>query len=245
MELVISHLPGAFLRRGIYPEPEGSALPLRACKMHPPAAQALVALDLGTSGLLRFSDIFRGAMASLEAIRIKRGVQQPAYSHHNYGGAFDLDVERSLKATGMTYDKLLGKCASFGWFCHRRDRERGREDWHFNFLGPNPAKHLDLTSSSWLRKSSWAAPAESRIMELYAPEFVLSPKDIQQALYEVRLYCGETDGNIGPLTTQAILAFQRTWSLQDDGVAGPRTQRVLAYVTAREVTVALPGMGVG
>lgn len=51
-------------------------------------------------------------------------------------------------------------------------------------------------------------------------------------LAELKLYGGAVDGDHGPLTKQAVKAFQRAWLLGVDGRAGAMTQRTLAYVTA-------------
>lgn len=50
---------------------------------------------------------------------------------------------------------------------------------------------------------------------------------LQVALYRYGLYKGEIDGIPGPMTKQAIVAFQRSAKLEPDGVAGKRTRAAL------------------
>jgi N-acetylmuramoyl-L-alanine amidase len=80
--------------------------------------------------------------------------------------------------------------------------------------------------------NTWAWPVESRIVELYGEAFKLTDLEVQQELAALRFYTGDLDGALGPLAREAIGAFQRAWGLPDDGVAGPRTRRVLAVITA-------------
>lgn len=51
----------------------------------------------------------------------------------------------------------------------------------------------------------------------------MTNKDIQKALRGLGLYWGKIDGDIGPKSKQAIIAFQRLNSLTTDGIAGPKT----------------------
>lgn len=52
---------------------------------------------------------------------------------------------------------------------------------------------------------------------------------LQAALKTKGLYSGYVDGIRGPLTRQAVLAFQRRRGLSADGIAGPRTRRALGW----------------
>ncbi len=52
-------------------------------------------------------------------------------------------------------------------------------------------------------------------------------KDIQIALRNAGFYNGEIDGDIGPMTEQAIRQFQRMHNLSVDGKVGPKTWSVL------------------
>ena len=48
------------------------------------------------------------------------------------------------------------------------------------------------------------------------------------------------ESELGPLSVQAIKAFQRTWELPIVGTAGPNTQRLLAFVSCQREIVTLP-----
>jgi transglycosylase-like protein with SLT domain/putative peptidoglycan binding protein len=50
---------------------------------------------------------------------------------------------------------------------------------------------------------------------------------LQVALYRYGCYTGQIDGVHGPVTTQAIVSFQRKAGLEADGVAGKRTRAAL------------------
>jgi hypothetical protein len=235
MTLNLVRLPEVFRRRGIY-GPAKDQLPERAMFLHPEAAASLARIEEMHPAGLVLSDVYRSAEASLAAVRAGRGAQAPGFSAHNYGLAVDLDVGRVLQRglVAVDYQGLLDFMASHGWHCHRRDGRRGHEDWHFNFLGAGAAAHLARTSPSILRRGTWSRAAESRIVELYGAQLALSGVEVQAALKALGFYRGALDGALGPLSREAVAAFQRAWGVKEDG-AGPRTQRTLAYVAARPV----------
>lgn len=201
-------------------------VPLRALFLHPDAAQSQAALESVSGGLV-YTDIFRSADASLAAIAKKRGVQRPAYSAHNYGLAFDLDVPATLHKLDIAYVELTDLLQRYGWYCHRRDgNPTESESWHFNYLGENSAKYL--IAATIAKHETWARPVEMRIMEFYGASFMLSTEDEQTALARLRLYSGEIDGLPGPLTREAIRTFQRAWNVDVTAI-----QRTLAYVSAQ------------
>jgi hypothetical protein len=209
--------------RGIY----GGRMPSRFLFLHPMAAAAFARLERVSGGLV-YSDMYRSPADSLEAMNRKRGVQPPGYSGHNFGLSVDVAVDETLRARGWTYAELLRQCATQGWYCHRRDGLRGLEDWHFNWFNGSGLASRYLAKS----KVSWAAPIEQLILDLFQAEFRLTALDIQKGLQKLKLYPGELDGILGPISRQAIRAFQRAWKLEESEEAGERTQRVLAVVTA-------------
>lgn len=207
--------------------------PTRARFLFPEAAQSLCGLEAASGGLV-YTDIFRSADASLAACHSKRGCQRPAFSAHNFGLAFDLEIPSTLRKLNLNYSDLTELLKRFGWFCHRRDRDpTAMESWHFNFLGDNEEEYLGLATKD---HATWSWPVEKRIQELYSDEFKLSAVQMQTELLSLHLYSGEIDGLMGPLTTQAIKAFQRAWQIEEWPIGpGGITQRTLAYVTSSTV----------
>jgi len=170
-------------------------------------------------GFAVVTDMFRSAESSLLAIKTKKGSLPPGFSAHGFGRAIDVDVDRSMKRaktkTKKAFDELM---ASFRWYCHRSDHERDREDWHFNYLITPPKGKFS------------GDDVEREILDAYRHELALNKTQVQEGLQELRFYGGAVDGKHGPLTKQAITLFQRAWGLPQDGIAGPRTQRTLAYI---------------
>lgn len=215
-------------------------VPKRARFLAPDAAQGLLRLEKDTGGYV-YTDIFRSADSSLAARRVKRGVQRPGYSPHNYGFAVDLDVYPILKKYGIHYGELLEVMKAHGWYCHRRDGlgPEEMEAWHFNYLGPDADKYLANVDID--RPVSWSNAAEARILERYASSFHLTTVEIQTALKDLKIYGGEADGDPNShLYREAVMVFQRAWDLEVDGDPGTVTQRTLALVTARQDVVTAP-----
>ncbi|MDP3767415.1 MAG: peptidoglycan-binding protein [Dehalococcoidia bacterium] len=234
MILYLANLPATL--RGPDDEAYRGMVPKRARFLHPDAARSLLGLEAATGGLV-YTDIFRSAEASLAARSSKRGVQPPGYSAHNYGLAVDLDVGAVLRSHRWRYPELVEAMGAHGWYCHRRDlSSTGAENWHFSFLG-DPAHDLVLADSH--DRSTWSQPVEARILSYYGADLVLDAEAVQEALAKLRLYSGEIDGKIGPLSREAICAFQRTWDLTPTGAADARTQRTLAYCAAEKKIVDL------
>jgi hypothetical protein len=197
--------------------------PKRALFMRPEAARALYLLETDTGGLV-YTDIYRSPQAIRDAYRAKLGTQPVAYSYHGYGGPVDLDTEASQEKLGTDYAGLIAAMEHRGFYCHRRDGVAGQgasESWHFNYLGDDAAKLLALTTSD---HSTWARPAEAMIQKWYGPELQLTDEQVAVLLPVAHA----TD----------VKDFQRQWDLAVDGIAGPKTQRVLAFVTANFVVQA-------
>jgi len=204
-------------------------VPARARFLQKGAADALLQLE-SDIGHLVYTDIFRSPEASLLAVRTRRGVQRPAYSGHNYGLSFDIATEDTLATLGMDYKNLSVAMEAHGFYCHRRDLSDGSESWHWNWLGDDASTCLkDVVPTD---HNTWKLAVEARIEQFYGHDFGLSPIEIQAGLAKLSLYHGAFDGKLGSLTSEAILAFQRSWGLTEDGIAGPITQRTLAYVSA-------------
>ncbi len=213
--------------------------PRWASFLAPDAAQSLIALEKDTGGLI-FTDIYRPPDISLNAMKTKQGVQPPGFSGHNFGLSMDLTVDEILQSKKWGYQKLLEVMEAHRWYCHRRDGAAGvgkSEYWHFNYL-PNAALRLNLADPK--KSSTWAAPVEAEIKDRYGKQFELTLIQTQEALRKLRLYSGEVDGEMGPITKRSIEQFQRSWGLSVDGLLGPRTLRTLAVVTAEKRVLSDP-----
>jgi len=232
MKLELRALPPTV--RGIYNTKAGpGTLPERFRYLWPPAADALLEMELDTGGLV-YSDILRSAEESLAAMQRKAGVQPPGFSGHNFGFSFDVAVDETMKLRGWDYNRLLTELEAHGWYGHRRDGARGygkSESWHFNYLGSGGGKYLVLA-----RPGAWAEPLEARVRDVYGAAFALTDSEVQACLKKLGMYAGDVDGVVGPLSKQAIGAFQRAWRLPE-GPADSRTRRVLAFVAAERVIV--------
>lgn len=212
---------------GIY-GPEKRTLPKRMRYLHPDAASSY-AENLHPH--VRVSDMYRSADSQLNARQTRRGSQKVGYSGHGYGFSIDLDVTRTMRALGMTQKAALdGWMEQRGWYCHRLDGMRVREDWHYNYFG---SEFSDFYKPHETRTSH---ALERKIQQYYGGDFELDSREIQIALAEIGLYKAAIDGIIGDISRTAITAFQRTWLLQADGIAGPITQRTLAFVTADTIS---------
>ncbi len=233
MELELVHLPQGRIR-GTYDVNKNNVsddyLPRRLRYLHPDAARSANEMKE-----IVWSDMFRSAEASLAAIaRGKRGVQPPAFSGHNFGFSGDVDIRRTLRENNWTYADLLNYMVHKGWYCYRRDGKRGREDWHFNHLGHGRYRREILEQIDprpWLGRRTWKLGAELMIQKQYGDSLTLSPLGVQDMLQRLRLYKGDLDGSIGPISQQAIKLFARTWKLKPKHI-NAKFQRVLAYVSA-------------
>lgn len=214
----------------------GNALPDRMRYLLPEAA-ASVERMAAEGRKVRASDVFRDATGSLVAKQANpNGAKAPAFSAHNFGLAMDID-HAVLRARwgGISKKELDALMDGYGWVCHRIDHQIDSECWHYNYLdlpdSPTGQRYRGLVTTSS------AGAVEQRIQDLYGASFVLSTADVQAALHEMHLYNGAIDGDVGPLTRQAISSFQRAWALPESGDATPATQRTIAYVSATKDVV--------
>lgn len=205
-------------------------MPKRMKYFHPSAASNFQSLVEAYPGIA-VSDGYRDPIASLVARQNKSGVQPPGYSAHNFGIAFDCDIEQTLKNLGVSYTELLGIFKSYGWTCHRSDGQRGKEDWHFNCLnmGDTPPKGAE-GPQLWMRQNY--------------PEFCRESDAtwddiewVQAMLAKLKLYHGEIDGQWGPLTRGSIKAFCNTYDLGPYISLNEKLIRTLAIATAEKELV--------
>jgi hypothetical protein len=231
LQLAAYRLPDTV--RGIY-GPNKDKLGRRQLLLAPHAAQDYMRAFANSGENLVASDMWRSADASLAAVTSGRGAQPPGYSGHNFGVSVDLAVDETMHRMELPYSALLQFMGDHGWFCFRRDGARGPEDWHFNYLNGSSTAELPT-----LRAGQWSRAAESAIQQRYRGMFSLDVLGVQSCLQKLRLYHGEIDGDLGPLTKQAVAAFARSWNCAAD-FANDRFQRTLAYLAADTVEAPLP-----
>ncbi|MBI3248707.1 MAG: peptidoglycan-binding protein [Deltaproteobacteria bacterium] len=65
---------------------------------------------------------------------------------------------------------------------------------------------------------------------------------LQERLKELGFDPGSADGEFGPGTEAAVMAFQRNAGLLPDGIVGPRTQAALALPAPDPLPSVIPGV---
>lgn len=231
VKLDLDTLPSRRIK-GIYGQSK-TLFPRRMARLHPSAARAFEQLDPE----IVYSDMWRSAQGSFDGRYPggrrwpRRGVARPAHSAHNYGLAVDVAVTLTLGALGMTKRELDEYMAGHGWWCHRIDHKRKSEEWHYNYLG---ADWGGLPAGE--KRTSHAI--ERKIKRLYGAAWDCSPQELQRRLRAQGLYFGVIDGKLGRFSKKAIKRFQSQWRLKVDGLAGPKTNRLLWYVTAERAALA-------
>lgn len=245
--VVLDPLDSVFHNRGYYGK-SGDLMPVRYRFLDPAAHDSLRDLEKAYPGVFYYTDVFRNASGSRgrrkknRERRIRAGKsaiyagKKPGFSAHSYGLSFDLDVDRSLRnLRTQLEDRELDKAdldavlKEYGWWCHRDgphggDHRRGAEDWHYNYFGDDPDRWL---SHSYQKTSGGV---EAKIQYLYGP-FTLDRQGVAEHLDRLgylRNWLTYDDDTV----KKAVADFQREWTLEPDGVAGPVTQRTLLYVGA-------------
>lgn len=183
------------------------------------------------------SDMYRTPMDSMLAVRKKRGALPPGYSGHNFGYSIDIDVDATIALLNAASPGLIKSKADLdqwmadrGWYCCRGDHKRGREDWHYNHL---PLETMDAKSQREIAQGKGSVAALERfIQHQFGNHFVTTPLQAQLCLHRLGLYHGAPDGIFGPLSTEALRTFQRTWALPENGKLDKRTMRTLAVASA-------------
>jgi hypothetical protein len=210
--------------------PAGDYFPASAALLHPDAADAYLAVESSTGKKLRVSDMFRTPESSLQAMQQKSGVQPPGFSGHNFGFSIDVAVDACLKSFAMNKVQFDQMMESHGWFCHRKDHQRGMEDWHFNHFGLGDAAKPYVEACRLSTVTS--AGVEAKIKAVYGRNFTLTIEELQAELAKLKMYGGTVDGDFGPRSQQAVLVFERAWKLPEDGSPDPKMMRTLATVAA-------------
>ena len=69
-------------------------------------------------------------------------------------------------------------------------------------------------------------------------------KIIQESLKRHGFNPGQADGDFGPATKAAVIAFQKSEGLLADGIVGPRTQHALGLISEPTIASVIPGVTV-
>lgn len=239
MRIPLQELPSPFDKRGTYGK-SGRNLPKRARKLDPGAARSLIDVERAYPGVFHYSDMFRSAEGSIKVRRkykVKKGRFWglfPGFSGHGFGLSTDHMVSANMKRLA----KVLGKkriskreydefWEARGWYCHRRDHVRDREEWHYNYFG------IGTVWSRMADKSRTTGWVLEKLLKWSFGPFRLTKKQVQLELVKLDYYVGEKiDGIHGRKTRAAIRSFQLDATLRAGGVAGKKTQRVLMYMAA-------------
>jgi len=237
MQLELVHLPSDL--RGIYDVDRDGVkkeVATRALFAHPDLADAITRMRKDGIPIV-YTDIYRSAETSLKRRREFQAsggpqlAKRPGESPHNFGLAIDIDVMTILKEHGWHKSALDGLLRGYGLYCHRIDTILAEECWHYNALGKDASKHLAQASG---RSTSRAV--EAKVQSLYGGALRLGRDAIVAGLQRLGYLKGLDPVTGAQLTTDAITlavrAFQAAWDLVVDGVPGPKTQRLLAFLTA-------------
>jgi putative chitinase len=72
----------------------------------------------------------------------------------------------------------------------------------------------------------------------------LEVKTLQDCLKRRGFNPGQPDGDFGPATKAAVIAFQKSEGLLADGIVGPRTQHALGLISEATIESVIPGVTV-
>ena len=228
LKLNLTALPASMVKGSYTVGGQPNQMPERTRWLHPLAAESYL---LHLASVATVSDVLRSAESSLAAVQAGRGALPPAYSGHNYGLCIDLDIAKTMKATGCkTKAELDAWMEGKGWYCHRRDHAMESEAWHYNYL--RLFEQLGLVKPLVIspKVKSTAGYLEQLVIAVYGQYLKPSDAECQALLIKLHLYSGKVDGALGPLSVEAIKAFQRAWVLKVTGALDDRTRRTLAFV---------------
>lgn len=125
---------------------------------------------------------------------------EPGESNHHSGRAVDFFLVTPDGRTALwTVDH------NWRWVAERA-KELGFS-WGGDWSSFKDYAHLELPIVHYVRRGSQGSLV----------------KDLQEKLRKLGYYTGDIDGSFGPLTEEAVIAFQRKEALQIDGSAGPET----------------------
>lgn len=148
-------------------------------------------------------------------------------SRHSKGQAADIVVKGVSPREVAKYAESIGvlgiglyETASDGYFTHIDTR-----DYKSFWYGQSQAKRTTFGGS----KPITTVPTPSKpivqenLTQLAFGAMGEATKQLQEDLNSLGFDCGDADGIFGTKTKEQVIEFQRKYSLEDDGVAGPLT----------------------
>ncbi len=239
--MILDLVPVPDFVRSHYRKDKSGPLPRRIAWGHPDLVAALVrcyedGFRLVVSDCWRSAESSRARRAEFEARGGPQLAKRPGESPHFFGLAIDIDYSLALLETKLTKPQLDAELSARGLWCHRRDGFAGAEAWHYNALGAGDAAKPWLAAAS---PRSTSRAVEARVLALYGKAFALSTVEVARALAFLGYVSGGGTATPGALKP-AIKDFQDDWGLDADGIAGPKTQRLLACLTATHKGGPLP-----
>ena len=156
---------------------------------------------------------------------LKKGMAMlatPGKSQHNLGLAVDVHSASDPKRLKW----LIANVKEFGFSWEVVPSE----PWHIRYVcGDNiPASVKAWMDGNGITAPVGKAPATAASATAPAPALGLDPdKALQQALKDKGFYKGKIDGDIGPMTKEAIKAFKVANKLAADSVVGGKVKQLL------------------
>lgn len=173
------------------------------------------------------------------------------WSAHAFGAALDMSYRRTDEhPDAPTRDQI--EADIIPWLVDNADMlglQRVHDYWARRYWqvgrgwinrppgGRNDHLHLEVNNDTW----HWDTPVAERVAGTPKPKAPKYPgtvtkrgskatarvKQIQARLADLNYNVGPVDGDFGPMTEQAVKAFQKDAGLVTDGLVGPNTWRVL------------------
>ncbi len=214
---------------GIYGT-KGAPLPARMAKLARPAAVALRKVYddvVAAGGHLYISDMFRSFADQQKAHEDWKTGRKSAYSPpacnsvHESGRAIDIDAFDTV----IGHKKVREILKKHGWV-NIVATLTGSECWHYEFRG---AKFENVRGEKGYEEMARAMKVEiGNVKKVAAAEKSKDQvKALQSGLNKILGTKLIADGIYGEKTKEAVIAFQKKFKLQVDGVAGPRTMAKL------------------
>lgn len=160
-------------------------------------------------------------------------------SRHSKGQAADIVVKGVSPREVAKYAESIGvlgiglyETAADGYFTHVDTR-----DYKSFWYGQNEAKRTTFGGS----KGATTTTTTSKPVIQENPNRLAfgaigdAVKQLQETLNSLGFDCGDADGIFGSKTKNQVIAFQRKYNLEDDGIAGPLTLAKIKSVNSTPV----------